>query len=245
MARQRLPLVQFPVGDPALTVRIGLTKGSLRPAAPISLAGAFFSGAAEAVAGMTDALTGLAGLVKGFFVATAFGVAFALGAAFLALVAIGAFFAATAPAWAEGAGPTVLVVAAAGAGVVGCVLGAIGVVPVFTALAGALVPAGAFVPGLDLVAAVCAVAGAAVEALAGADAVPFTGVGEAVAFGCAAPVVPCPRAAVTSIVAMARILISFIVVPFTPSVRSTLQARLLEPAPAWPVPAAAPVQVHD
>jgi hypothetical protein len=56
----------------------------------------------------------------------------------------------------------------------------------------------------------------------------------------------CPIAAVTSIVAIAKILISFIVVPFTSSVRSTSPpAILLEAVRAWPVSAAAPDRPHD
>jgi hypothetical protein len=57
-------------------------------------------------------------------------------------------------------------------------------------------------------------------ALAGLAALAGDGVG--VAFACEPPLSLCPIAAVTSTVAIANILISFIVVPFTSSVRSTL-----------------------
>jgi hypothetical protein len=60
---------------------MGLIKGSLRPAAPISFVGPFFSRGGAGLAGTNAALTGLAG-VTGFFVAAAFGVV-GLAAAFL------------------------------------------------------------------------------------------------------------------------------------------------------------------
>jgi hypothetical protein len=76
-------------------------------------------------------------------------------------------------------------------------------------------------------------------ALAGLAVLAGDGVAVGLAFACEAPLSVCPMAAVTSIVAIARILISFIVVSFTCSARSTSPpARLLEAALAWPVSAA-------
>src|SRR5713101_3792674 len=64
MERQRLPVVQLGPFSP--TARSGLTNGSLRPFAPMGLAGVFFSGAGGAVAaacGGTLLPAGLAVLV--------------------------------------------------------------------------------------------------------------------------------------------------------------------------------------
>src|SRR5215813_5237567 len=66
MARQRFPPVQLIPGPPALTVRMGLTKGSRRPFCPIGRGGAGFFGASSVLAAV--AVAGLAGAagVTGF-----------------------------------------------------------------------------------------------------------------------------------------------------------------------------------
>src|SRR5258708_36404992 len=57
--RQRLPVVQFEPGPTAPMLRIGLTTGSLRPAAPMGLTGGFFS--ATAGGGTPATFAGTAG----------------------------------------------------------------------------------------------------------------------------------------------------------------------------------------
>jgi hypothetical protein len=121
--------------------------------------------------------------------------------------------------------------------------------PDFTVLGEAFVVGEAFVAGEPFVAAAEGLAAGFAEggvcALAPAELPAFAGDGDALAFGCAAPVSFCPMDAVTSTVAIAKILISFIVVPFTSSVRSTSQARPLpQPVPASPV-LVPPDRLHD
>jgi hypothetical protein len=268
-----------------LTVRMGLIKGSLRPAAPISFVGPFFSRGGAGLVGTTAALTGLPVAIT-FFVAADFGVV-ALAAAFFVFGAPATFwlfgaaadFLVAGPAAAFCPGATALplltgcaaapvfAVAFAGsafAGTAGAVPGpcvlvagiadfvdavfapAAGVTaPVFTPGA-VFVVAEAFFAGADLVdadwfavvadgAAGCPLALAGLAALAG----------DGVAFACESPLSLCPIAAVASIVTIAKIFISFIVVPFTSSVRSTSPpAKLLEAVPAWPL-LAPPVRPHD
>src|SRR5258708_4660211 len=112
-------------------------------------------------------------------------------------------------------------------------------VPDFTVPGAVFVAGEALVAGAVFVAAGEALVTGAVFAATGlfaaagvvcalpAAAAAFTGVGDGTALGCPASGLLCPIAAVTSTVAIAKVLISFIVVPFTPSVPSTSQERPL------------------